>query len=64
MRKRAKYGVGDKVRSRMHGKVCTVRKVVWDMDYQLYGYFFKGHPMYWLEYNLRPLTSREAGRRT
>ena len=58
-----KFRAGDKVRSRFHDKVVTVRKVVWDEEYQIYGYFLSGLPMYWLEYNLRPLTARESGQR-
>jgi hypothetical protein len=57
-----KFAAGDRVWSRMHGRIVTVRKVVWDADHKLWGYFFNRLPMYWLEYNLRPLTSREAGR--
>jgi len=56
-----KFSIGQRVFSKMHGCPVFVRKIVWDRDHSLWGYFFHGRPMYWLEYNLRPLTAREAG---
>jgi hypothetical protein len=56
-----KFRVGQKVWSRQHDRSVTIRKIVMDRDYKIPGYYFKGLPMYWLEYNLRPLTKRERG---
>ncbi len=54
-----KFRVGQRVWSRMHNRTVTIRKIVWDRDYKLHGYFLEGLPMYWLEYNLR--IKRERG---
>jgi len=47
-----KFEVGEHVWSRQHERIVTIRKIVWDQDYRMWGYFFRGLPMYWLEYNL------------
>ena len=61
MKRKPKFRVGELVFSRMHERNATIRKVVFDQQFEMYGYFLSGLPMYWLEYNLRPLTKRERG---
>lgn len=60
MIRKPKFSVGQQVWSRQHGKRVRIRKIVFDTGHRLYGYFFHGLPMYWLEYNLRPLTHKGA----
>lgn len=52
-RREPKFHVGETVWSRIHEKFLEVRVIVWDDDYRMWGYFLRGVPMYWLEYNLR-----------
>jgi hypothetical protein len=48
-----KFKVGDRVWSRQHERMVEIRSIVWDDQFWTWGYFFRGLPMYWLEYNLR-----------
>jgi hypothetical protein len=51
--RKPKFRVGQRVWSKMHNRMVTIKEVVWDRDHSLHGYFLEGLPMYWLEYNLR-----------
>jgi hypothetical protein len=54
-RKPPKFRVGQRVWSKFHQRRVMIRKIVWDSEFNLPGYFFHGLPMYWLEYNLKAL---------
>ncbi len=47
------FAVNEKVWSKYHSRVVKIRRIVWDDDHLMYGYYFHEVPLYWLENGLR-----------